>query len=38
MFDLRQKPGAFVVALLYTGLVMALVAILFRRDQEIADE
>ncbi|MFY9825236.1 MAG: ABC transporter permease [Thermoanaerobaculia bacterium] len=33
LFDLRQKPEAFVVALLYTGLVMAMVAGLFRRGR-----
>jgi putative spermidine/putrescine transport system permease protein len=33
LFDLRQKPEAFVVALIYTGLVMALIAGLFRRGR-----
>ena len=33
LFDLRQKPEAFVVALVYTGLVMALIAGLFRRGR-----
>ncbi len=32
-FDLAQKPEAFVVALLYTAAVMALVAGLFRRSR-----
>jgi len=33
LFDLRQKPEAFVVALLYTAFVMALVAGLFRKGR-----
>ncbi|HEX4966311.1 MAG TPA: ABC transporter permease [Thermoanaerobaculia bacterium] len=33
LFDLRQKPEAFVVALLYTGIVMALITGLFRRGR-----
>jgi putative spermidine/putrescine transport system permease protein len=33
LFDLRQKPEAFVVALIYTALVMALIGGLFRRGK-----
>ena len=31
LFDLEQKPQAFIIALLYTGLVVALLLVFLRR-------
>jgi putative spermidine/putrescine transport system permease protein len=32
LFDIRQKPEAFVVALLYTALVLGVIGVVFRED------
>jgi putative spermidine/putrescine transport system permease protein len=34
LFDIRQKPEAFVVALLYTALVLGVIGVVFRREGE----
>lgn len=34
LFDIRQKPEAFVVALLYTALVLGVIGMAFRRNPE----
>lgn len=34
LFDIRQKPEAFVIALLYTALVLGVIGIAFRRTPE----
>ncbi len=33
MFDIRQKPEAFIAAILYTALVLAILYVLFRRKE-----
>ncbi len=35
MFDITQKPEAFIVALLYTVVVLALVGLVFRRKEAV---